>query len=184
MPQTCRICRHPQRLQIEQALLSGTALRNIAEQFGISKTALFRHRAHIAGTLAQQTQARETKRTGTLMDDIRVGEGRAERLYAQAEAILAAALQDQDRRTALQAVRAAVDVMAEARNLMEVRGELTGELDRDRSFASLSIQIVCPSAPDPANAPRISFASYNAIDAAAEPVEDSTQDIGLLQLPV
>jgi hypothetical protein len=36
-------------------------------------------------------------------------------LYSQAEEILAGALQDKDRRTALQAIRTAIDVMGEAR---------------------------------------------------------------------
>jgi hypothetical protein len=130
--------------------------------------------------IAPQTQARESVRSRTLLQDVQVREGRAERLYACAEEILAAALKDNDRRSALQAIRAACDVMGEARNLMEVRGELTGELQREATLAGLQIQIVCPSAPDPANLPRITFASSNAIDAVAEPVEDCTEEIGLL----
>jgi hypothetical protein len=115
-----------------------------------------------------------------LLQDVHVSEGRVERLYTHAEAILNSALHDQDRPSALAAIRAAVDVMAEARNLMQVRGELTGELTREATLAGLQIQIVCPSAPDPANLPRITFASSNAIDAVAEPVEDCTEEIGLL----
>jgi hypothetical protein len=115
VPQTCTICRHPQRLQIERALLSGTTLREIAGKFGTAKTIIARHRGHVAGDLAQKVQARESKCTGTLLEDIRSGEGRAERLYSQAEEILAGALQDKDRRTALQAIRTAIDVMGEAR---------------------------------------------------------------------
>ena len=55
------------------------------------------------------------------MDDVRHGERRAERLYEQAEEILAGALEDKDHRTALQAIRAAIDVMREARSYMEFR---------------------------------------------------------------
>lgn len=115
--------------------ITGTPLRTIVERYGPdgpSKTALLCHRVHVAGTLNRQTQARESKRTGTLLGDIRAGEGRAERLYGQAEEILASALKDKDRRTALQAIRAAVDVMGQARGYLELRGELTGELDRRR----------------------------------------------------
>jgi hypothetical protein len=180
MPQVCTICRHPRRVEIEQALLNRTALRTISDHFGPSKTALLRHREHIASTLAPQTQAREAARTRTLLQDIRASEGRADRLYAHAENILTAALQDQDRRSALQAIRAAVDVMAEARSLMQVRGELTGELQREANLSGLQIQIVCPSAPDPANLPRIGFASVNTIDSVAEPATDCTEEIGLL----
>lgn len=145
---------------------------------GPSKTALLRHRAHIGGVIEQQVQARESKRMGTLLSDIRAGEGRAERLYGQAEEILASALQDKDRRTALQAIRTAIDVMGEARGYLQIRGELTGELDRDRGGLQMSVQIICPSVESAERAPRVSFASDGAIDAG-----DSVQEIGILQFP-
>ena len=44
MPQVCTICRHADRGRIEQALAAKTALRTIAAQWGVSKTALLRHR--------------------------------------------------------------------------------------------------------------------------------------------
>jgi hypothetical protein len=181
MPQVCSVCRHARRVEIEQALLNRTTLRTISERFGPSKTALLRHREHIASTLAPQTQAREAVRSRTLLQDVHVSEGRVERLYTHAEAILNSALHDQDRRSALAAIRAAVDVMAEARNLMQVRGELTGELQREANLASLQIQIICPGVSDPANPPRVAFASVKTIDASAEQVEDSTQEIALTQ---
>jgi hypothetical protein len=158
MPQICTICRHPQRLEIEQAMLAGTSLRTVADRCGPSKTALLRHRPHISQALALNKQAQETARTGALLDDVRTGEGRAERLYEKAEEILTAALQDKDRRTALQAIRVAVDVMGEARGYLELRGEINGELGRDRSTAAFSVQIVCPWSPDRENMPRVTFA--------------------------
>jgi hypothetical protein len=45
--------------------------------------------------------------------------------------ILAGELKNQDRRTALQAIRTVIDVMGGARGYLERRGELTGELDQD-----------------------------------------------------
>jgi hypothetical protein len=174
VPQTCTICRHPQRLKIEQALVSGTPLRDIAGRYGTTKTVVARHRTHIAATIARHTQARDLARTGTLLDDVRTGEGRAERLYGQAEEILAGALKDKDRRTALQAIRAAVDVMSQARGYLELRGELTNELGRDRTAVAMSIQIVCPAAPEGA-VPRITYTSDDALDGC-------TEEIGLRQL--
>jgi hypothetical protein len=70
----------------------------------------------------------------SLLDDVRHGEDRSERLYDAAEAILARALAAKDLRTALQAIRAAADVMAEGRQYLELRGDLTGE------FAAPKIQ--------------------------------------------
>ena len=52
MPRSCSICTHPQRQAIDQALMAGAALRNIAPRFGTSVTALHRHRhAHLPGPL-------------------------------------------------------------------------------------------------------------------------------------
>ncbi len=59
---------------------------------------------------------------------MKAAEGRAERLYAAAEQILTRALEDSPR-TALQAIKAAVDVMGEARQYLELRGKITGELN-------------------------------------------------------
>jgi hypothetical protein len=36
--------------------------------------------------------------------------------------------------------------MGEARNYLSLRGELTGEMGKDRMPASMSIQIICPAA--------------------------------------
>jgi DNA-directed RNA polymerase subunit RPC12/RpoP len=46
MPRTCTVCRHEKRQEIDRALLVGRPLRNIAEEFGTSRMALCRHKAH------------------------------------------------------------------------------------------------------------------------------------------
>ena len=63
------------------------------------------------------------------MEGVQTAHGRSERLYASAEDILERAMEAQDLRTALQAIRAAVDVMGEARGYLELQGEITGELE-------------------------------------------------------
>jgi hypothetical protein len=45
MPQTCSICRHPERQDIEADLRGGTPYRDIARRHNTSKDALSRHRA-------------------------------------------------------------------------------------------------------------------------------------------
>ena len=72
--------------------------------------------------------AQEVARADSLLDDVRTEVGRAERLYGVAEDILEEAREAKDRKTALDAIRAAVNIMAEARQYLELRGELTGEL--------------------------------------------------------
>ena len=46
MPQTCKICQHPERPDIEADLGAGTPYRDIVRQHNVSKDALSRHRAH------------------------------------------------------------------------------------------------------------------------------------------
>lgn len=44
MPQTCTICKHPERAAIEAALVQGRSLRDIARHFGVKKDSVARHR--------------------------------------------------------------------------------------------------------------------------------------------
>jgi len=44
MPRVCTICTHTESAAINAALLTGTALRGIAGQFGVSKSSLDRHK--------------------------------------------------------------------------------------------------------------------------------------------
>lgn len=105
------------------------------------------------------------------------GDGRTERLYGQAEEILASALKEKDRRSALLAIRTAVSIMAEARSYLQIQGELTHELGWDRNLAGLFIQLICPSAPSPDLTPTFTFvATDRSEDAEAE-------ETGLLQRP-
>jgi len=55
--------------------------------------------------------------------------------------ILERALEAVDLKTALNAIRAAVDVMGEARQYLELRGELTGELP-DSPASMTAAQVV------------------------------------------
>ena len=81
-------------------------------------------------------EAREVARADSLLDDVRTAVGRAERLYGVAEDILEEARGAKDRKTALNAIRAAVDVIPEARQYVELRGELTGELPNVKDTAA------------------------------------------------
>ena len=52
MPRVCTVCQHPDRCAIDEALVRGQSLRNIAKRCGTSVTALFRHKDHIPTALA------------------------------------------------------------------------------------------------------------------------------------
>ena len=59
MPRVCTVCVHGQRAEIDCALVAGEAFRYVAERFGTSATALFRHKAEHLPTAMVQAQAAE-----------------------------------------------------------------------------------------------------------------------------
>jgi hypothetical protein len=56
----CTICRHPTRQRIDQALVSGVSLRTIAQQEGLSKSVVGRHRAHAVSHLDLRSGTADT----------------------------------------------------------------------------------------------------------------------------
>lgn len=111
MPRTCTICSHAKREEIDAALVGGESLRNIAQRFGTSTTALHRHKSdHIAPLLAKA----EDMATDSLLCQVR-------KLQRKALGILAKAEKAGDLRTALGAIR-------EARGNLELLAKLMGEL--------------------------------------------------------
>jgi hypothetical protein len=62
MPRRCTVCDHPNRDTIDQALVAGQALRDIAGHYHLSKSALARHKEnHAPPTLIQDTDDLETR---------------------------------------------------------------------------------------------------------------------------
>jgi hypothetical protein len=98
--------------------------------------------------LAKTHEAQELARAGGLMAGVQTAHDRSERLYHSAEEILSRALAARDLRTALQAIRAAVDVMAEARGYLELQGQITGELSvpaqPSQRLMVVLPRIICP----------------------------------------
>src|ERR1700677_1805523 len=56
MHRSCTVCAHPRRAEIDAALVGGTTLREIAGRTGTTKSALDRHRPHVAKVIAQARQ--------------------------------------------------------------------------------------------------------------------------------
>ena len=116
MPRRCTVCDHETRTSIETALISGAPLRDIAGRYGVSKSALERHKAdHLPAGLAKAREAEEAARADDLLSHVRGLQGRT-------LAILEAAEASGEHRTALAAI-------AEARRNLELLGKLAGELD-------------------------------------------------------
>jgi transposase-like protein len=117
MPRTCTICSHQQRQSIDEELLAGKPFRNIAQRFGTSGTALFRHKAHLSGAMVKAQEAKEVVRADSLL-------GQVQELQAKILAILRKAEGAGDLRTATAAI-------GQARQNLELLGKLAGELGPD-----------------------------------------------------
>jgi hypothetical protein len=112
----CSICVHPQREQIDRALVGGSAKRDVSALFRVSEDAVTRHAAaHLPKALAHAQEEREAARADDLLAEAR-------RLKEITMGLLGRAVQANDLRTALVAVR-------EARGNLELIGKLLGELD-------------------------------------------------------
>jgi hypothetical protein len=129
----CTICNHPQRVEIDKALVDGVAYRRIAAEYGVSDGSLRRHKknGHIAEQIAKAARKKEIKRAGEIASVVEEKERRevadADRLLRVVEGLLAECLrmvkdaQVGDEGTKLRAVREARET---AKLLLEVQGEL------------------------------------------------------------
>jgi hypothetical protein len=111
---------------IDKMLVRGEgAFRTIADRFGLSATALKRHKAeHLPRALVQDQQERESARGDDLL-------GEARRLKEVTMGLLGRAVQANDLRTAIMAVR-------EARGNLELVGKLLGDLS-DQPQVTISL---------------------------------------------
>lgn len=127
MGRACSICSHEDRQAIDEALVSGTGYRNLAERFSVSLAALSRHRnEHVSAALQAVVVEREREAAGSLLDRVESLIGRTEALLSSAEATGKVA-------QALGAVR-------ELRALLELLGKASGELKPDGLVQVLNVQ--------------------------------------------
>lgn len=115
MARVCSICEHPKRAAIDRALVTRSdSMRNIAEQFGVSTTALSRHKSgHIPRLVqaAQEAAGAQAVTSGeALLAELETLRGRVRAILNKAEGA-------GELRTALQAVR-------ELRECIKVQVEL------------------------------------------------------------
>jgi DNA-binding Lrp family transcriptional regulator len=123
MARPSTIDHHPQRAEIEAALLAGTSFRIIAERYGISTTALHRHKERLSVAIVKaQTQAEESR-----ADALR---RKIERLECKAESLGNRAETDGDLKTALAAVR-------ELARLLELGLKVADVLEIEERLAAL-----------------------------------------------
>jgi hypothetical protein len=119
MARSCSICKHPQKLAIEEAFLrNGQSLRVIAERHGVSAWALHRHKSHLA--VAVMAAAKRERNAGEIV----AGNSllmRVEEVLTEVRDIAHAAKKAKDWSAATAALR-------ELRNCLQLLGRMSGEL--------------------------------------------------------
>ncbi len=99
MPQSCTVCRHEKRDEIDRELLDGKPFRHIAERFGTSASALVRHKANdIPVALSKAHEVAATNYGDDLFSHVKDLNRRTLAILRQAEI-------SGDPRTALAAIR-------------------------------------------------------------------------------
>ncbi len=116
MPRSCTICEHAEREAIDRALVGDASNRSVASLYDVSEAAVRRHKAnHLPAKLVMAERAAEVAQADDLL-------GQMQDLQQRTLAILEAAEETRQHRTALGAIR-------EARSNLELLAKLLGELD-------------------------------------------------------
>lgn len=99
MSKPCRICTHPEREAIDQAILTDVPYRSITERYGVSNGSIARHKeaGHISQALIQANEVREITRSADLLD-------MTMNLLNEAQDIVDESRQEGDRRSALDGI--------------------------------------------------------------------------------
>ncbi len=120
---TCTVCRNEAREAVDQALVAGEPLRNIAKQTGLSTTALHRHsQNHLPTTLVKAAEAQD--------------EAHGSRLLNQTQGLVDEALASMESSKAAGKEKDVLGGIREARHSLELTGRITGELrDNNRDAA-------------------------------------------------
>lgn len=105
--------RHKARQAIEESLARGVAVRVIAEQYGLAKSSVQRHKDRMVARMATAPNSGDTS-ADELLDRLRA-------LQAEAEGVLAKAKRAGNYRDALGAIR-------ESRAIVELLAKMHGEL--------------------------------------------------------
>ncbi len=117
MPRSCTVCTHPDRAEIDEALVAGESSYALAARYSsLSRAAIQRHgENHLPAKLVMAQAAEEVAQADTLLDQVRDLQRRALDILNKAE-------EAGELRTALGAIR-------EARGNLELLAKLLGELD-------------------------------------------------------
>ena len=121
------MCAHPARPKLDVLIASGESLRTIADDAGVSKSALWRHRAHIPAQLAEASKAADVASADTTL--VRIGQ-----LEARAHKLLDKAERKGD-------LKASAAFVRELRSLCELLARVRGEL-REHATTNTTVNVL------------------------------------------
>ena len=125
MPRRCTVCDHPETHSIDKTLVTGASYRSVAKRFGLSESAVYRHKTeHLPAHLLKAREVEELTRADDLLEQVR-------NLQTRALDILERAEETGELRTALAAI-------SQARGNLELLGKLAGQLD-ERPVVNLNV---------------------------------------------
>src|SRR5258708_179803 len=123
----CRACKHEKRTEIDRALVSGEAPRQVASRYGLSATGVQRHQKHITSSLVKAREAKEVGQASNVLSFVRG-------LVAKAHQFTDLAEQKGDLRTAMSGLR-------ELTRMAELLAKLTGEIDQRSQTNVLNVHV-------------------------------------------
>lgn len=143
----CTICNHPQRVEIEKALMAGKSYRAIAGQYGVSREAVGRHKrnGHIAEHIAKAAQKKEIKGAASLK---KIVEEQEEKTVAEAETLLQQVTTLKTRAIAIldraekEGTREACLALGEVRRTLEFLAKVTGELPDGKPQVNVNVNLL------------------------------------------
>lgn len=137
MPQTCGICKHPEKQAIEDAILRRVPLSRIASQVKASVFAMQRHKAHMTAGVVRSAPYE----VGQALEAISLL-SRVQGLLSECREIATAAKKDKSWPAAISALR-------EVRGCIELLGKLSGELQAQTPGPKVQVGVIVNAQPQP-----------------------------------
>jgi hypothetical protein len=143
MPRRCAICGHPQKNEIDQALVGGETRRAVAKRFACSESALFRHRQkHIPVLLRQAKEAEDRTHADKLQAQAQQqadsGDRHALDVVKQLKAINSASLEVLTEARQARNAETVLKAVDRIQKQIELQSRLLGELD-DRTQVTIAL---------------------------------------------
>ena len=114
MAKHCSVCTHEQNEAINLEMLKGVPVRSIGKKYGISPSALQRHKDHIPRQLVVSKEAQEVAEASSVMQRLFELDSRVDEIFLQATS-------NEDPKLALRALK-------ELREVTSIIAKLTGEM--------------------------------------------------------